>query len=373
MRKFQKYTNWITAFVFCIAVIAVYKTFDNFKNITEYISIFLKACRSFFIGFVIAYILNMPVIRIDKKFKTAKFKYISKHSYGISVSCVYVLSFIIIYVLIRTIIPTVFANVLDFYNTIPSYLDNIEDFVKNTEVFGKMKIFEDFHMSETVRGLFNTFDIKRINEYAQGVFDVTSNVVNVFVAIIISVYMLLDKEKIINAIIRGAKAFFNTQKTEKMIARAKMINEIFVNYIYSRVICSLIMSVVCSVVLSVLGVKYAIVLGVFIGMSDMVPYFGSIVSSVAATVITLFTGGIWLGIWCGVILLILQQIDGNIISVKVMGSSLDLGPLPVIFGVVVGGSLFGFAGMVLSVPIIAVVKRILIQMINEREQKNTAD
>ena len=276
----------------------------------------------------------------------------------------------IIYVLVCTIIPALFRNVLDFYLALPDYLQMAEDFVNNNEILTRFGLQDNFDISTTIYDLIKIFDISKINEYAQGVFGITSGLVNSFISIIISVYMLLDKEKIINIIKRTVKAIFNNKKGEKIIRRSRMINSIFINYIYSRVICSILMSVICSVVLSILGIKYAIVLGVFIGLSDMIPYFGSIVSSVSVTVITFFTGGFWKCIWCGITLFILQQIDGNVISPKVMGTSLDISPLLVIFAVVVGGNMFGFAGMLLAVPVVTVVKRVMSQILYEREQKN---
>ena len=80
MKKFRKYTNWITAFIFAVAVIVVYKTFDNLKYITEYIALFFKAAGSFFAGFAIAYLLNMPAVRINKRLKNIKNSYIKEHS-----------------------------------------------------------------------------------------------------------------------------------------------------------------------------------------------------------------------------------------------------------------------------------------------------
>ena len=116
------------------------------------------------------------------------------------------------------------------------------------------------------------------------------------------------------------------------------------------------MAIVCSVVLMVMKVKYALILGIFIGAMDMIPYFGSIISWVVATLIAFMTGGVWKGVWVAIILLVLQQFDGNILGPKVMGDSLEIRPLWIIFAVSVGGALFGFIGMLISVPIVAIMR-----------------
>ena len=129
------------------------------------------------------------------------------------------------------------------------------------------------------------------------------------------------------------------------------------------------MAVVCSIVLMIMNVKYAVVLGLFIGAMDMIPYFGSIISVVIAEIIILLTGGIWKTVWTTVTLLIMQQIDGNIMAPKIMGMSLDMRPLWIIVAVTVGGSLFGFLGMLLSVPVAAVLQTVAADGIAEYEAR----
>lgn len=84
---------------------------------------------------------------------------------------------------------------------------------------------------------------------------------------------------------------------------AKRINDIFTNYLYSRLMCSIIMAVVCSIVLMIMNVKYALILGLFIGAMDMIPYFGSIISFVISLIVTFITGGVWKGVWTGIVCL----------------------------------------------------------------------
>ena len=119
-------------------------------------------------------------------------------------------------------------------------------------------------------------------------------------------------------------------------------------------------------------VKYAIILGLFIGAMDMIPYFGSIISVAIAEVIILITGGLWKGIWSFVVLLTLQQLDGNILAPKIMGMSLDMRPLLIIIAITLGGSFFGFLGMLISVPVAAVIQAVAIDFIEEYKQKKEA-
>ena len=118
----------------------------------------------------------------------------------------------------------------------------------------------------------------------------------------------------------------------------------------------------------ILGVRYAILLGFLIGLSNLIPYFGAIVGVGIAIIITIFTGGITQAIWLAIIVIILQQIDANIINPKIVGNSLKINPLLVIFAVTVGGAYFGVLGMFLAVPVFTVLK-ILIQDYIEYKNK----
>ena len=120
--------------------------------------------------------------------------------------------------------------------------------------------------------------------------------------------------------------------------------------------------------MSILGVKYAVLLGFMIGLFNLIPYIGAIIAVVIAGIITLLTGGISQAIWMLVIVTILQQIDANIINPKIVGNSLKINPLLVILAVTVGGAYFGIIGMFLAVPIIAVIKVLIEDFIEYREQ-----
>ncbi len=121
--------------------------------------------------------------------------------------------------------------------------------------------------------------------------------------------------------------------------------------------------------MSILGVKYAILLGFMIGIFNLIPYLGAIIGVAIAALITLLTGGIYQAIWMLVIVIILQQIDANIINPKITGTSLKISPILIIFSVTIVGSYFGIMGMFLAVPIVAIVKLIINDYIQYKEEK----
>lgn len=373
MKKFEKYYGWIIAFVFCVAVIAVYKTFDNFSDITKYVAEILGAIRPFFIAFIIAYILNIPSRRLQTKLADSKYKFLKEHSLGISICTVYVFAIVVVLVILRMLIPALYKNVTDLYNNLPDYMALFRNYINDIELLKKLNLSDNgFDLYNELNKIFMSIDMTQFGKYAQGVFDVTSGLFDIFVAVIASIYMLIDKERLQSGIYRIMGIFLTEKKANSLKEHAKRTNDIFTNYLYSRLMCSVIMAIVCSIVLMIMNVKYALVLGIFIGAMDMIPYFGSIISVVISILVTFVTGGFWQGVWTGVVLLILQQVDGNLLGPRIMSNSLEIRPLWIIFAVTFGGALFGFAGMLFSVPIFAVIRAVSADyiLVLEHKKKN---
>ena len=118
-----------------------------------------------------------------------------------------------------------------------------------------------------------------------------------------------------------------------------------------------------------MNVKYGAMLGIIIGLFNIIPYIGAIIASVIAIIITIFTGGIGQAIWMAIVVIIMQQIDANIINPKIVGNSLKLSPILIIFAVTVGGACFGILGMFLAVPIIAILKILILDYINYKDSQ----
>ena len=199
-------------------------------------------------------------------------------------------------------------------------------------------------------------NMEKIAEYAKGAIDVASKVFDFFVALVVSVYVLLQRRDILNFFKDLSRAMFK-ESTYKSLGRYfDRTNEIFFNFIAGQVLDGFVVGIITSIAMSIMGVKYAVPLGFMIGLFNLIPYFGAIIAVVIAALITFLTGGLTQAILMVVVVTILQQIDANIINPKIIGNSLEISPLLVIFAVTVGGAYMGVWGMFLAVPIIAVIK-----------------
>ena len=371
MKKFEKYSNWVIALIFVIIVIAVYKTFDNIYNIMGAIGMFIKILSPFVTGFVIAYILNMPCKRIDALLKKSKYKFLKEKSKGISIASVYLIAALAVFFVIRAVVPAIYKNMLDLYYNIPIYIDEVVTFLTEWQREHNLEILilNRPDMAKTLEHFLDKIDVNEFSKYAQGVATATSGVINTFLGIIVSVYMLIGKEKISASIKRIMIIFLKKERSEKIIHDVSRVNDIFSKYVFCLLMDALIICVLSTIILSILHVKYAIILGLMIGVCNLIPYFGAIFASVSSIIITLITGGFFQALWTAISLLILQQIDGNFIGPRIMGQMLNASPLWIIFAVTLGGGLFGIVGMIISVPVLVVIKMIVIDYINDKEKR----
>jgi predicted PurR-regulated permease PerM len=360
----KKYSKWATIFVLGVALIAVYKTFDSFEYLLNILSHITDAIKPFIIAFVIAYLLNIPAKRlnrlIDKKAKSEKVK---KRANAISIACVYILFILAILATLGALLPAIYRNLLEMYNNIPQLVSACVRFLNRMDGLRKLGLNAE-KITQMITGF---LDLSEIGKYASGLVSITSSLLDIFIALIASIYMLLDKDRILKGLNRIASLFSDRKKYKGFMAHCANVNTIFTQYIYARVICCLIVAVTSTILLLIMGEPYALLLGIFIGFMDMIPYFGSIISWAVSAVLMLISGGVFHALWCSILLLILQQIDGNVIAPKVMGTRLEISPLTIIVAVSVGGSLFGFIGMLISVPVVAILRAIATELLEARE------
>lgn len=368
----HKYSAWILAFVFASGLIVVYKTVDNLQFIFDFFGRVLAAMTPFIAGFVIAYLLNMPISRIDTLLQRANKPFVQKHSKGMSVLMTYVLAFLLLTVLLRLVIPAVYQNVMDLYYSMPYYFDlMVQQLTLWQEKLDINLIsFDKQSTVDAIQGFLKNIQFSEFGKYAQGVINGVSGVISSFIAIIISIYMLLDKEHIVQGLHRLMYAVMPKRYVERILYYTSRANDIFAKYIFSMVLDGIVIGVLSTIILSILKVRYAVILGVMIAVSALIPYFGAFISVTLAVIVTLLTGGWVKALWTAVMLLVLQQIDGNFISPKIMGNMLKVRPLLIVFAVTVGGGLFGVWGMLLSVPVAMVLKLLLDDLIEKCEEMN---
>lgn len=357
-KKNNIWGKWLYWFIFAVAVIIVYKTLDNFSQIANWVKGIINVLMPFIIGILIAYILYIPSKKIEKFYLKSKLKLVKKKARTFSVFTVYLIVLIVIIIAMNFIIPTLATSIQDLANNLVGYYNNTMEGLKNIpeeSIIRKIDIEKIANSLSDIK-IEEYINIDTITEYAKGAIGIANGIFDFFVSLIVSVYILLERTRILNFIKKLAGAVLK-EKTYNSIGKYfKNTNTIFFKFLSSQVIDAIIVGILTSIAMLILGVKYAVLLGFLIGISNLIPYFGAIIGVGISIIITIFTGGISQAVWMAVIVIIIQQIDANIINPKIIGSSLEISPLLVIFAVTIGGAYFGVFGMFIAVPIFTVIK-----------------
>lgn len=365
----KKRISWLLV---ALTVVIVYKMLDNFSNVTEWFGTFFRILKPFLAGLLISYILFMPCKKIEGALEKSKLKFVKKRARGLSVIATYIIFILIIIIIINCIFPVLKESVVELVSNIPGYYETLvskykelpEDSVlKNDIIKDKMTELSNIDMKQ-----FLSINNEKIIEYVKNIINIFSGIFDVFVSIIVSVYILLQRTTIMRFLRRFARAMFKKNTYEAVNKYFTKANEVFFTFISSQLLDAVIVGILTTVAMLIIKVKYAPLIGFTIGLFNMIPYIGAIVAVGIGILITFITGGFGKAIAMAIVVIILQQIDANIINPKIIGVSLEVSPLLVIFSVTVGGAYFGIMGMFLGVPIAVVIKTILNDWIENKNK-----
>lgn len=372
MKEKGNITKWLYWFSLAIAVIIVYKLLDNFTAIGEFLSNLAGILMPFLMGILIAYILYIPCKKIEKCYKKTKLKFLSKHARGLSILTIYLIVLLILFILINVILPPIIESIKDLLGKLPEYYNGINKMLNNLP---EDSFWVKINAKEIVNSISKIdfaqyISMENITGYIKGVISVASGLFDVFVTIVISIYVLRDREKILNALKKATSSIFKEETYETISRYFEKTNKIFFDFISGQLIDALIVGIVVTIAMLIMKIEYATLLGFLIGLFNLIPFFGAIVAVVISVFITICTGGISQAIWMTIVVVILQQIDANIINPKIIGDKLEINPILIIFSVTLAGAYFGVLGMFLAVPIVAMLKLIINDYLDYKKEKN---
>ena len=360
----KKWLYWVSIGTI---LIIIYKFFDNFTGIGNWIKNLFGILGPFLAAILIAYILYKPTSQIEKLMKKKKIK----HSRGISIFIVYVLVIVIIALILKFIIPAIFNSIVDLVSNLQNYYNSFSTndvqpewltFIKSNIIKPLVEYVQQINFKEM-------FTPEKLKNYLTSAIGIAKSVVSGFIAVICSIYILSEREKIIGYINKFAKASMSENGYYKFNRYFTNGNRIFFGFISSQFIDAFVVAIMMSIIMLILKVKYAALLGVLIGLFNLIPYFGAIIAVIIASLLTLLTGGWKKALVMLIVTIIVQQIDANVINPRITGNALHVSPLLVVFSVTVGGAYFGVIGMFLAVPIAVLIKLMIDDFILGKEKK----
>ena len=350
--------TWIFLLSLGISLIIVYKALDSIGYLGGFLTNLISVVSPFLVGLLIAYLLYIPESKIERLFKRSKYKIFRKNARKWGILVTYIIAILVILIIVNVILPVLvesidelISNLQNYYGKIITTYNNLPDnsIFKSEKVYSALKELQNFDIKQYL-------SMDRIAGYLKSVVGVARGIFDVFVAIVVSVYILAERNEILLFLKKLSKALFK-EKTYKYIENNfYRSNGIFFKFISGQLIDAVVIGILCSIALNIINVKYASLLGFTIGLFNIIPYFGAIFAVAIASIITLITSGFSKALILLIVIIILQQIDANIINPKIIGDSLKISPLLVILAVTIGGAYFGIIGMFLGVPVAAVLK-----------------
>ena len=332
--------------------ILFYMALANFGALQAKADNLLGILSPFIAGFAIAYLLNTPMDfferRVYRNFKRKR---------GLSVLTVYLLALVVVVILLNLILPQVIESIVALGSNMSTYLSNLNLFVQD--------LIDQYHLEgEGLTDLVTIYQdiLKRAAAWAsQRVPELLSlgvavgNVlISAITALISSIYMLAGKGRLVPQLKKMIYAAAPTAKANRFLSICRHANSVFVGFINGKIIDSAIIGVLCFILNLIFQIPFSMLVAVVVGVTNVIPFFGPIIGAVPCIMILIIVDP-WAALRFGVLVIALQQFDGNILGPKILGNSTGLDAIWVLVAIIVGGGLFGFAGMVVGVPTFAVL------------------
>ncbi len=365
--KLNGWGNYIKTFVLAVLIIAVYKTFDNLGYLAHSLGHFLGLLYPVFWAFAVAFLLYPMCLRIENLYEKCNVKFIHARRRGLSVLTVFAAFLTVLAVLISSIIPALVKSARELFVQLPNMADSFIGYISDLGIVDMEKIYSSVSIEKIIEKL----NFSDASVYIQSVAGASSFFVNALMTIIISIYVLADRHNFKVGAKRVWRLFVKEDTRELVTPYLRLTYDFMYKYIGCMLLDAFVVFCISMVVLLVLRVKYAPLLALMIGVMNIIPYFGAIISGVLTTVITLVTGTLSKAVIVGICLLVMQQIDGNVIQPHIVKDSLQITPFWVLVAILIGGGLFGFWGIIVAVPFMALFQTIFGDVLNWRERRMT--
>lgn len=378
--EFNRKYNTIAAYVLVVAVILVsyILALIYWENIKGVLTSFISVLSPFLYGFAIAYILNPVYKRCTLTYKEI-FCHKKQHSpkviKAVSLIFTYIIAMLFLSLFFYIIIPQLWLSFERLVGRFPGYIEAVEDLLEirigdipflSTHLLGDVVTHEGGLVDwlETVYSAITEYTPRLLSF----VTDLATQIWNFVLGIIISIYMLSDKERFAHQFKKLTYAIFKKERAETIVYGVKRAHVTFGGFLSGKIVDSAIIGCLCFVGMSVLKIPYSPLVSVVVGVTNIIPYFGPFLGAIPSIFIILLEDPIK-AVWFAIFILVLQQIDGNFIGPKIIGEKIGLSSFWVIFALLIMSSMLGILGLLLAVPIFALIYEFIKYLCNRSLDK----
>lgn len=385
MRKenFKQYTK-VVFIGFSIVALGILFFFSIFKikDLHRAWVLFVHILRPFLYGGVLAFLLIPICNMINKRLHIILKKTIKSNKYREKICGVLSIFFSVIFAIavivtiLYLVIPQVYTSLMGIIQELPEKITESVNWAKIT--IAKNPILNDYleKISGTIDVNFKTWVNSTIipsiqsvvSGFSIGVFGIINFIKDIFVGIIVAVYILSNRKKFVSQSKKIVFSCFSTKKANAILDEMRFANKVFGGFVNGKILDSFIIGVLCFIFMYIAKMPYAMLISVIIGVTNIIPFFGPFIGAIPAGLLILLISPVKC-LYFGIFILILQQFDGNILGPKILGDSIGLDSFWVLFSIIFFGGIFGFLGMVLGVPTFAVIQDIIKRLINNSLRK----
>ena len=369
----------LTAFLVVAACVLFFFLIFRLPGILSFFGKILSVTQPVIIGLVIAYLVN-PIansingglLKLSNKYFNKKPRLIRKISNAISVFGALAVFILMIILIIYMIVPQFIESISSMIKVLPGQLDAFikeisAEFERNKDLQNLINAvyeYEQEWLQNDLTGYVNSI----ATYFASGVWSVVSFLKDFAVGLIFAVYILFNKALLMRQFRKLLYACLNNAAVEHIFKTGKKAHRIFSGFIYGKLLDSFIIGVLCFIGISILKIPYTMLVAVVIGVTNIIPVFGPYLGAIPCAALILLTDPIK-GLYFIVFIILLQALDGNFIGPKILGNSTGLSAFWVVFAIVLGGGLLGVLGMLIGVPLFAVIYYLVTTFVNFRLNK----
>lgn len=373
-RRDTKRAVWVILVAF--AVLLLFFLMKNWTKTAAFAGSVGKMFRPFTFGFVMAYLLNAPMMFFERRAFgfVEKKKRRPKLRRSLAVLLTWIVTGAVLTFFSWIVIPQVVVSVEMFIDRVPDYYDSLvaaaQSLILQYHLDFK-SVEEVLQTSITTEGL-----LKKLTEYVSDLLpqladlsmQVGGGILDFSIGVIVSIYLLYSKEILIAQMKKTLYAFCKRPTVEKLVSVARESHGVFSGFINGKILDSVIVGVLCYILMGLFHMDYALLISVLVGVTNIIPFFGPFFGAVPSALILLMVDLID-SLWFVVMIFVLQQFDGNILTPKILGDSTGLPALWTLFAILIGGGLFGISGMLIGVPVFAVIYSLLRESFSARLEK----
>ncbi|MBY0756470.1 AI-2E family transporter [Clostridium sardiniense] len=362
--SFNKNIKYKDVLIFALVAFIGYKIVDNYAVYLAVFKQFLVVLKPFMFALIFAYVLN-PIMKLfEKRLKLKR---------GPAVGLTYFIVLGIIVLIGLYGIPSIIDSIVSITKDIPDYVSTVQGWVNSALENDKFyELMKDAGILQTLTSLSTkagTILVSILESTAGSLVSITTDIIMFGFGFLISIYILLDKEKFIKQAKLLLMMLIGEKWGNKILNLTRVYNYMIGTYIGIKALDSLIIGLMSLVGLMVLKVPYAILLAVVVGFTNMIPYFGPFVGMVVCSIVAVFVSP-WRALAVFIFLLALQQFDAWYLEPKLVSGKVGIGPFWVIFGVTLGGGFFGPLGMLLASPTMATIKIYYDKVVNKYKDEH---